>query len=297
MRKSEFLALSGAAALCFAVSPILTNTSSALAVPEETINIDDVDITNGTVATIEDENLAKYVNLMVEREGDDDSGALWCVYIDEENSTLKTSTCEDGEPLIQLYTMGNKVGIHDENPTSNLIIYDDITINAHYVDGIAVTDAEFLYYVENRANAEGLLDRHFNISKLFTGLGTAFISGEDQTYIKGSEEGLVVHTTSEVDNLASVVVDGEELNEEYYTAEDGSIILTLKADYLNDLKAGRHTLKLNFNWGEALTTSFTIEANPETSDLPASVVITFIVCTFLSTATMAYMEISKKIRR
>ena len=64
-----------------------------------------------------------------------------------------------------------------------------------------------------------------------------------------------------------VELDGSELSEEYYEKAEGSIIITLDADYVATLPAGEHTIGIVSESGTA-TTTFTVaeKAAPGTSD-------------------------------
>lgn len=80
---------------------------------------------------------------------------------------------------------------------------------------------------------------------------------------------------SEQDNLTfllyqSLQVDGKTVPQQYYTKEAGSIIITLKPEFLETLSAGKHTLKAIFADGEVSMT-FKVQAkgsgaNPATGD-------------------------------
>ena len=59
-----------------------------------------------------------------------------------------------------------------------------------------------------------------------------------------------------------VLVDGKEIDEKTYELNEGSIIVTLKADYLATLPAGTHTLGIESAAGTA-STEFTVTAKTE----------------------------------
>ncbi|MDD6675442.1 MAG: prolyl oligopeptidase family serine peptidase [Lactimicrobium massiliense] len=60
-----------------------------------------------------------------------------------------------------------------------------------------------------------------------------------------------------VDKFVGVSVDGKPLASDDYTAEKGSVLITLKAEYLNTLSAGEHTLTVYARDGSG-TKTFTI---------------------------------------
>ena len=63
--------------------------------------------------------------------------------------------------------------------------------------------------------------------------------------------------------FTGIEVDGQSVSADNYTAEEGSVILSLKPAYLETLSLGWHTLKSSFIDGEA-TTRFLV-AKPQPS--------------------------------
>ena len=70
----------------------------------------------------------------------------------------------------------------------------------------------------------------------------AFVKGEGATYVKGSGTDLLFQNNARFDKLSQVLVDGADPGSENYTASAGSTNITLKADYLDGLPTGSHTL-------------------------------------------------------
>ena len=62
-----------------------------------------------------------------------------------------------------------------------------------------------------------------------------------------------------------VQVDGKDLDVSNYTVKEGSTIVTLKAEYLETLSVGKHTLAIVSETGTA-TTEFTVKAAAVTDD-------------------------------
>ena len=61
------------------------------------------------------------------------------------------------------------------------------------------------------------------------------------------------------------------LGSENYTAREGSIIVELKASYLKMLEAGKHTMVIRSESGEA-TTFFAVEASEVIDILPWQII-------------------------
>lgn len=80
-------------------------------------------------------------------------------------------------------------------------------------------------------------------------------SGEGQVHTKMSDEDAPFTVKNRSDDTETFVkftdikVDNAPVDEGNYTAVEGSVIVTLKADYLNMLAAGKHTLTVNFDDG------------------------------------------------
>lgn len=97
-----------------------------------------------------------------------------------------------------------------------------------------------------------------------------FTEGAGQTWIRGLEEPAVftVKRTEDdaatFDHFTGILVDGEAVSPDDYTAEAGSVILSLKPAYLESLDSGRHKLTVQFDDGKAVT-RFTVA--DETIDL------------------------------
>ena len=85
------------------------------------------------------------------------------------------------------------------------------------------------------------------------------ISGANGTWQKGTKDGLSFTSNATFADFQKVQVDGKDLDASNYTVKEGSTIVTLKAEYLETLSAGRHTLAIVSDTGTA-TTEFTIEA-------------------------------------
>ena len=61
----------------------------------------------------------------------------------------------------------------------------------------------------------------------------------------------------------SLLVDGKKAGKQKYTAVKGSLILTLKASYLNSLSPGEHPVKITFSDGGEVSTALIILPAPE----------------------------------
>lgn len=299
MRKRAFLALSGVATLGLVASPFLSTDASAVIVPDETVTIDYIDVTNWNEFVIKDQGLSDYLRILID---DGDEGTIydqWCATINEDNELKEIGQGEDPYPFLCFYINDDdEVAVYDDFLEDGLQVFENVTFDTYVrtVDNSVVQVGDPTDIVPG-ASVKMV---QYNFSKIYDGTGFALISGEDQTYTKGSESGLEFHTTGEVRNLDILTVDSNELGEGDYDAENGSIILTLKPSYLDGLSTGKHTLKISFEDEDAgaasIEVDFTVEDNPDTADLLVGSFIAFGSCLVLGAISMAYM-IDKKSRR
>ena len=85
------------------------------------------------------------------------------------------------------------------------------------------------------------------------------IAGANGSWQKGGTDGLSFTSDAEYADFLKVMVDGKELKTTDYTVKEGSTIVTLKAEYMNTLSVGKHTLEIESKNGIAKT-EFTITA-------------------------------------
>lgn len=85
--------------------------------------------------------------------------------------------------------------------------------------------------------------------------------GSGSTFTKGSSAGLTFTANGAYSKFTGIEVDGKAVDADCYTAENGSTIITLKAEYLETLAAGEHTLTVLYTDGKA-TGTFTVAEKP-----------------------------------
>lgn len=98
------------------------------------------------------------------------------------------------------------------------------------------------------------------------------LEGANQTLIINKIKDLIIKIEASFNLFKTngkVYINDELLDENNYTAKEGSTIITLKEDYLKTLSKGTYTLKVTFNDDRYAITNFFIKEeikNPETSD-------------------------------
>ena len=102
--------------------------------------------------------------------------------------------------------------------------------------------------------------------------GTTSTEGIQETvsvWHKGSNEGLTFTFKREESDentfslFQDALVDGQTLPTSAYTAQQGSLILTLQPAYLETLNTGSHYLEATFADGVSVTAKFIVEENTE----------------------------------
>ena len=90
-------------------------------------------------------------------------------------------------------------------------------------------------------------------------------AGANGSWQKGTKDGLTFTSNAAYKYFQKVQVDGKDLDASNYTVKEGSTIVTLKAEYLETLSVGKHTLAIVSETGTA-TTEFTVKAAAVTDD-------------------------------
>ena len=134
------------------------------------------------------------------------------------------------------------------------------------------------------------------IDSTFKPVITAGANGEWQ---KDNKDGLSFTSNAAYKYFQKVQVDGKDLDVSNYTVKEGSTIVTLKAEYLETLSVGKHTLAIVSETGTA-TTEFTVKAaavtddtqSPQTGD--SSNMMLWIALLFVSGGALSVVTYRKK---
>ena len=127
-------------------------------------------------------------------------------------------------------------------------------------------------------------------------LAPSIIDGRNAKWNKGGENNLTFKSDAVFSDFVEVLVDGKTITAENYEKREGSIIIELKASYLETLAEGEHTLTIRSASGGA-TTKFTVEAeivSPPTSSTSVWVWIIIAVVALGVGATIVVFVIRKR---
>lgn len=184
----------------------------------------------------------------------DNEGSETGVYaITNKSDVTLVATPEEGYEFDGWYegVVGSSSFIEDHtdklissDATYAFVINEDVNIRAVFKEASATED-EISYYVA---------------------------SGDGSTYTLGEGTDLEFVFKRNIDDaeafehFTGILVDGETVDSGNYTAESGSVVVTLKAAYLETLAVGDHTLTAVFDDGNDPDASFTVKAADEPED-------------------------------
>ena len=137
------------------------------------------------------------------------------------------------------------------------------TIDTILVDGKTVSN--LTEYIFNNVTSNHTISVTFEKKDSADPLSYNIIEGAESTWSADSEDGLTIIGDGDLNKFVGVNVDGELLDPESYTAESGSTVITLHAEYLATLSEGTHTFEIVWDDGSAETT-FNISNDAETDD-------------------------------
>lgn len=184
MRKRAFLALSGVAALGLVASPFLSTDASAVIVPDETVTIDYIDVTNGNDFVIKDQGLSDYFRILIDDDDEETIYDRWCATVDEDNVLSEIQPGEDPYPFLCFYVNDDdEVAVYDDFLEDGLQVFENVTFDTYVrtVDHSVIQIGDPSQFLDSA----GIKMVQYNFSKIYDGTGFALISGEDQTYAKG----------------------------------------------------------------------------------------------------------------
>ena len=119
------------------------------------------------------------------------------------------------------------------------------------------------------------------------------------SYTQGSGNTIYFRSSDSFANFQKVMVDNAELSADCYTATEGSIIITLKPEYLSTLAAGTHSISIVSANGVAtadfeVQTADTTAVSPKTGDNDQAAL--WITLLLLSCGALTAVGIRKKVR-
>ena len=125
------------------------------------------------------------------------------------------------------------------------------------------------------------------------------IEGAGSSYTQGSGNTIYFRSSDAFANFQKVMVDNAELSADCYTATEGSIIITLKPEYLSTLAAGSHSISIVSANGVAtanfeVQTADTTAVSPKTGDNGQAAL--WIALLILSCGALTAVGIRKKVR-
>lgn len=87
------------------------------------------------------------------------------------------------------------------------------------------------------------------------------LEGANGTYTKGVDTTYRIKANGKLSKFKGLMMDGELVDSEHYSAESGSTIITFSAAYMNTLSLGKHSIQVNYTDGSAKTKVTVVEAS------------------------------------
>ncbi len=125
------------------------------------------------------------------------------------------------------------------------------------------------------------------------------IEGNNAVVSKNEKKALSFRSNAAFSDFIRVELDGKTLDEKNYSKEEGSIIVTLNAEFVSTLSVGEHTIGIVSESGTA-TAKFTVKANggsaesPETGD---NNIVVWSLVAVLSLAGLSATVVASKKKR
>lgn len=126
---------------------------------------------------------------------------------------------------------------------------------------VAVGNVEYYYcaacsgYFRDAGASEKIQSSDVILKKL----EPAIIEGMDGIWEKGNKDTLCFRSNAAYPDFVEVLIDGKVIDKEAYNVREGSIVVELKASFMETLTAGKHTLTVRSESGDAVT-EFTVAA-------------------------------------
>ena len=222
--------------------------------------------------------------------GNNDINVVVTYKVIEYTITIKdiTNATIDPSGIIKVDYNSNKEFIIKANPGYKLV-----SVKVNGVEKISDIVNDKLTLENILADAEIVVVAQKNVYEI--------TEGANQKYIisKNNDAMFKINADySKFENSGKVYVDDVLVDKSNYTSTSGSTIITLKKEYIDTLAVGVHTLKVEFNDGEATTTvtlaNLKEETNPKTGDNIGLYIITGIISTLGIAGTGTYIYRKKQ---
>ena len=200
-----------------------------------------------------------------------DGPVLWVVLNDTWLSLMGAATANDGAGmLIEAIIEDGKV-VEKINYSAALMAYAGCAATAEDGTKLYPMTADLKAMLEKAGTSLGWYDAKYGIvgSEVDTKDNWMFctmyvedvLEGADSNWTQDSKEGVTIRFNIPFAEFKELKIDGKVVDPKYYTAKEGSTIITLSADYLNTLEVGKHTVTAVTTNNETVETSISIVAS------------------------------------
>jgi hypothetical protein len=92
------------------------------------------------------------------------------------------------------------------------------------------------------------------------------LNGANAVWTPDSNTGLVIRSNAPFSEFVNVLINGKVLDKQYYSASEGSTIITISEEYLSTLENKEYTIEIVSEYGSA-TTTITVKGNDAKADI------------------------------
>lgn len=131
-----------------------------------------------------------------------------------------------------------------------------------------VKDNDTVKYDKEKNELEITIDNQKYVFKDAIKFEPLKIVMDNSTYIIGSRDTIVIKCNGNIEAFKHINLDGKKIQDNNYTVEKGSTIITLNNDYLNSLQKGTHKVELVYNGENKVAIDLTIVEKDSSTEYP-----------------------------
>ena len=105
--------------------------------------------------------------------------------------------------------------------------------------------------------------KKLDLAKLYAKMLLKLIKGDNANLVIGTDGDYVISCNGNLKYFTGITIDGSFVPASEYTSKPGSTIVTIPKSYWNKLKAGNHSFKFNYKYGESPVGTFTLSAKAD----------------------------------
>ena len=137
---------------------------------------------------------------------------------------------------------------------------------SYSMEGVQARYVKICGYGFNKNGTPGVWNSFKEIRFLGENVPTIIVDNTNTDYICSADETVRIYCTGEFYKLLEIKVDGIIMDPSNYSVTEGSTVVELKAEYLNTLSEGSHTVTLCYTNDRSVEVQLTVTCDGEDSD-------------------------------